>query len=78
MDDSRYGRSSLLFSWSLQYVSRPLPTVYKKWSYNFFQGLTRYAPIWPGYLREFFRSSIADGISYIETRVNFWEYEGDK
>lgn len=45
---------------------------------TFSQGLTRYAPIWPGYLREFFRSSIADGISYIEARVNFWEYEGEK
>ncbi|EPQ58065.1 adenosine deaminase-like growth [Gloeophyllum trabeum ATCC 11539] len=34
-------------------------------------GLIRYAPIWYPYIREFFRTSIDDGISYIEVRINF-------
>lgn len=57
---------------------RFLPCYVQQTDLTFHQGLTRYAPIWPGYLREFLRSSIADGISYIEARVNFWEYKGEK
>ncbi|KAF8912035.1 hypothetical protein CPB84DRAFT_1812196 [Gymnopilus junonius] len=34
-------------------------------------GLIRVAPIWEEYIREFFLTSIADGISYIEVRINF-------
>ncbi|GLB42927.1 putative adenosine [Lyophyllum shimeji] len=34
-------------------------------------GLIRFAPIFPEYVREFLKSSIDDGISYIEARVNF-------
>lgn len=34
-------------------------------------GLIRFAPIFPEYIREFFKSSIADGISYVEVRINF-------
>ncbi|KAG5654130.1 hypothetical protein H0H81_007182 [Sphagnurus paluster] len=38
-------------------------------------GLIRFAPIFPEYIREFFNSSIQDGISYIEARINFlYEY----
>ena len=77
MRDERSGRSSLLLLWLLQYV----PFVFlalASHDLRCLQGLTRYAPIWPSYLREFFRSSIEDGISYIETRVNFMEYQGEK
>ncbi|RDB21042.1 Adenosine deaminase CECR1-A [Hypsizygus marmoreus] len=34
-------------------------------------GLIRFAPIFPEYIREFFKTSIEDGISYIEARINF-------
>ncbi|KIM48764.1 hypothetical protein M413DRAFT_15077 [Hebeloma cylindrosporum] len=34
-------------------------------------GLIRVEPIFSEYIREFFRSSIRDGISYIEARINF-------
>ncbi|KAG5643235.1 hypothetical protein DXG03_001319 [Asterophora parasitica] len=34
-------------------------------------GLIRFAPIFPEYIRQFFRSSIEDGISYVEARINF-------
>jgi hypothetical protein len=40
-------------------------------SYDGFQGLIRYTPIFAEYIREFFRASIEDGISYIEARINF-------
>jgi adenosine deaminase CECR1 len=35
------------------------------------QGLIRFAPIWAEYIREFFVTSIDDGISYVEARINF-------
>ncbi|KAH8830031.1 hypothetical protein DL96DRAFT_1783257, partial [Flagelloscypha sp. PMI_526] len=35
-------------------------------------GLIHYEPIYEEYLKEFIKSSIADGISYIEVRMNFW------
>lgn len=35
------------------------------------KGLIRFAPIFSEYIREFLLSSIEDGISYIEARVNF-------
>ncbi|KAG6881771.1 hypothetical protein C0992_000234 [Termitomyces sp. T32_za158] len=34
-------------------------------------GLIRFAPIFPDYVREFLKSSIEDGISYVEARINF-------
>ncbi|KIM79688.1 hypothetical protein PILCRDRAFT_823225 [Piloderma croceum F 1598] len=34
-------------------------------------GLIRFAPIWPEYIREFLVTSIDDGISYAEVRINF-------
>ncbi|KAF8077740.1 hypothetical protein FPV67DRAFT_10272 [Lyophyllum atratum] len=34
-------------------------------------GLIRFAPIFSDYIREFFQSSIEDGICYIEARINF-------
>ncbi|KAJ6502309.1 hypothetical protein C8R45DRAFT_1060609 [Mycena sanguinolenta] len=34
-------------------------------------GLIRFTPIWEQYIYEFFRSSVEDGISYIEARINF-------
>ncbi|KAG6862094.1 hypothetical protein C0995_007224 [Termitomyces sp. Mi166 len=34
-------------------------------------GLIRFAPIFPDYIREFLKSSIEDGINYVEARVNF-------
>jgi adenosine deaminase CECR1 len=40
-------------------------------SYNGFQGLIRFTPIFAEYIREFFRTSIDDGILYIEARLNF-------
>ncbi|KAI0820220.1 Metallo-dependent hydrolase [Trametes gibbosa] len=36
------------------------------------RGMTRYFPIFAEYIREFFLSSVEDGISYIETRIPFW------
>ncbi|TFK76212.1 adenosine deaminase-like growth [Pluteus cervinus] len=35
------------------------------------QGLTRFMPIFADYVREFLYSSIEDGISYVEPRINF-------
>ncbi|KIP06026.1 hypothetical protein PHLGIDRAFT_128501 [Phlebiopsis gigantea 11061_1 CR5-6] len=35
-------------------------------------GLIHYMPVWEQYVRTFLLSSIEDGISYIEVRVNFW------
>ncbi|KAJ7063456.1 hypothetical protein C8F01DRAFT_1219522 [Mycena amicta] len=35
-------------------------------------GLIRFAPIWEQYIYEFFRSSVEDGISYVEVRINFF------
>ena len=37
-----------------------------------YQGLIRFAPVWGDYIREFFLSSIADGISYVEARIGFF------
>ncbi|OCH95913.1 Metallo-dependent hydrolase [Obba rivulosa] len=34
--------------------------------------LIRFSPIWTEYIREFFLTSIEDGVSYSETRINFW------
>lgn len=36
-----------------------------------YQGLLGYEPIFRAYLRELFRLLIADGVSYVETRINF-------
>ncbi|GBE89111.1 Adenosine deaminase CECR1-A [Sparassis crispa] len=35
-------------------------------------GLIHFVPVWTEYIRQFFLSSIEDGISYMEARVNFW------
>jgi len=35
-------------------------------------GLIHYTPIWTEYIRQFFLSSIQDGISYVEARINFY------
>ena len=29
-------------------------------------------PVWTEYIRDFFMSSVGDGISYVEPRVAFW------
>ncbi|KAF8163526.1 hypothetical protein B0H34DRAFT_327265 [Crassisporium funariophilum] len=34
-------------------------------------GLIRFEPVFAEYIRQFFRSSIEDGISYVEARINF-------
>lgn len=65
----RYGKSSTVCSLSPRYVvgySATIGTII-----DHVQGLIRYAPIFPEYIREFFRTSIEDGISYIEARINF-------
>ncbi|KAJ8473573.1 hypothetical protein ONZ45_g16248 [Pleurotus djamor] len=36
-------------------------------------GLTRYAPIFRDYVKQFLRSSVEDGILYVEPRINFLE-----
>ncbi|KAF7294760.1 Brix domain-containing protein [Mycena indigotica] len=36
------------------------------------QGLIRFAPLWEQYIYEFLRSSVEDGISYVEVRINFF------
>ncbi|KAJ7286068.1 hypothetical protein C8J57DRAFT_656702 [Mycena rebaudengoi] len=35
-------------------------------------GLIRFAPVWSQYIYEFFRSSVEDGVSYTEVRINFY------
>ncbi|KAJ7444882.1 hypothetical protein FB451DRAFT_1293716 [Mycena latifolia] len=35
-------------------------------------GLIRFAPVWRQYIYEFFRSSVEDGVSYVEVRINFY------
>ncbi|KAK0483972.1 hypothetical protein IW261DRAFT_1675753, partial [Armillaria novae-zelandiae] len=52
-------------------------TVTKIWqkftsTFRVADGLIHYAPIFTKYIREFIRSSIEDGILYVEPRVNFW------
>ncbi|KAF8511122.1 hypothetical protein BU17DRAFT_54841 [Hysterangium stoloniferum] len=37
------------------------------------EGMLRYTPIWEQYIREFFLSSIRDGIMYMEPRISFWQ-----
>ncbi|KAJ7087816.1 hypothetical protein C8R44DRAFT_27840 [Mycena epipterygia] len=34
-------------------------------------GLIRFLPVWKQYIYEFFRSSVEDGVSYVEVRINF-------
>ncbi|KAI0748685.1 Metallo-dependent hydrolase [Daedaleopsis nitida] len=48
--------------------------IWKKFGLTFSvgRGMTRYLPIWIEYIREFFLSSVEDGISYVEPRVAFW------
>ncbi|KAF7338110.1 Brix domain-containing protein [Mycena venus] len=36
------------------------------------KGLIRFAPVWEQYIYEFFRSSVEDGVSYVEVRINFY------
>ncbi|TFK54821.1 Metallo-dependent hydrolase [Heliocybe sulcata] len=38
---------------------------------SIFRGLILYEPIWYPYIKEFFRTSVDDGISFIEARINF-------
>ncbi|KAK0503573.1 hypothetical protein EDD18DRAFT_636779 [Armillaria luteobubalina] len=52
-------------------------TVTKIWqkftsTFRVADGLIHYVPIFTKYIREFIRSSIEDGILYVEPRVNFW------
>ncbi|KAJ7172253.1 hypothetical protein C8R46DRAFT_1085294 [Mycena filopes] len=35
-------------------------------------GLIRFQPVWEQYIYEFFRTSVEDGISYVEVRINFY------
>ncbi|EJF66293.1 Metallo-dependent hydrolase [Dichomitus squalens] len=48
--------------------------IWQKFQSTFFvtRGFSRYFPLWIEYLREFFLSSVDDGISYVEPRVPFW------
>ena len=34
--------------------------------------MSRYFPVWVEYIREFFRASVEDGISYVEVRMSMW------
>ncbi|KAJ7632900.1 hypothetical protein FB45DRAFT_913828 [Roridomyces roridus] len=34
-------------------------------------GIIRFLPLWKRYIYEFFRTSVEDGVSYIEARINF-------
>jgi len=34
-------------------------------------GMTHYAPMWPEYIKQFFKEIVADGISYAECRFDF-------
>ncbi|OBZ69171.1 Adenosine deaminase CECR1-A [Grifola frondosa] len=48
--------------------------IWKKFASTFIVSnpLIRFAPVWTQYVREFFMSSIEDGISYSEARIMFW------
>ncbi|KAJ7709654.1 adenosine deaminase-related growth [Mycena rosella] len=35
-------------------------------------GLPRFTPVWKQYIYEFLRASVEDGVSYVETRINFY------
>ncbi|KAJ7047039.1 hypothetical protein C8F04DRAFT_1062530 [Mycena alexandri] len=35
-------------------------------------GLIRFQPVWEQYIYEFFRTSVEDGVSYVEVRINFY------
>ncbi|KZP03232.1 Metallo-dependent hydrolase [Athelia psychrophila] len=50
-----------------------VPKIWQKFTSTFLTSspLTHFVPIWKQYVREYILSSIADGISYIETRINF-------
>jgi hypothetical protein len=39
--------------------------------YQGVQGLVYFAPIWRAYIRQFLEETIADGVSYVEARINF-------
>ncbi|KIL67962.1 hypothetical protein M378DRAFT_122268 [Amanita muscaria Koide BX008] len=49
--------------------------IWKKFASTFMvsTGLIRFVPVFTEYIREFFMSSIEDGISYVEPRINFME-----
>ncbi|PIL24470.1 hypothetical protein GSI_14224 [Ganoderma sinense ZZ0214-1] len=49
-------------------------TTDKIWSkfQSTFAGLNRYLPLWTEYIRQFFLSSVEDGISYVEPRIPFF------
>ncbi|RPD64538.1 Metallo-dependent hydrolase [Lentinus tigrinus ALCF2SS1-7] len=48
--------------------------IWKKFGTTFMvaRGMSRYFPVYEDYVREFFRSSVEDGISYIESRMPLW------
>ncbi|KAF8635817.1 hypothetical protein AX15_000017 [Amanita polypyramis BW_CC] len=49
--------------------------IWKKFQSTFIVsgGMIRFVPIFTEYIREFFKSSIKDGISYVEPRLNFMQ-----
>jgi len=54
-------------------IHNTVAKIWKKFSNTFItsDGLIRFTPIWAEYIREFFITSIDDGISYVEARINF-------
>ncbi|KIJ35773.1 hypothetical protein M422DRAFT_180404 [Sphaerobolus stellatus SS14] len=52
-------------------------SIYKIWqkfqsTFMVSRGLIGFKPVYEEYIYEFFRSSIEDGIMYVEARINFW------
>ncbi|KAI0945708.1 hypothetical protein AcW1_001866 [Taiwanofungus camphoratus] len=67
--------SALMISPSEAYGTHNSPSkIWAKFTKTFriCHNLVYFVPVWREYLRQFFVSSIEDGISYVEARINFW------
>lgn len=64
----RFGKSSPAPLWYQVYAASTLSRFKHR---PFAQGMIHCVPVYAEYIREFFKSSIEDGISYVEPRINF-------
>ncbi|KLO10535.1 adenosine deaminase-related growth [Schizopora paradoxa] len=81
---SEYGGSEAFDAWVIASITinpkeayethNTVKKIWKKFENTFeiAEGFTTFFPLWKKYLKEFFMSSIEDGISFIETRLNFF------
>ncbi|KAJ7510093.1 hypothetical protein B0H11DRAFT_2152419 [Mycena galericulata] len=73
--DSALGGPDAFDKWTAPYQTHN--TVNKIWekftsTFRVSEGLIRFSPVWRKYIYEFFRSSVEDGVSYVEVRINFF------